>query len=724
MRVEINGQPVLIGTGIDISARKQAEEELERHRHHLEELVVSRTLELSAAKEAAEAASRAKSTFLANMSHEIRTPMNAIIGLTHLLKKEIRAPKQHGQLLKVGEAAQHLMCVINDILDLSKIEAGRMTLEAVDFSPARVIDHVISMSGERALAKGLRLITEIDTGVPNLLHGDPLRLGQVLLNFVGNAIKFSSHGQITLRARCLESREIQALRVATPWVEAGAETGAKAEAADTVFLRLEVEDQGIGIGMEQQTRLFNAFVQADDSTTRKYGGTGLGLAISRRLAALMGGDVGVESRQGVGSTFWIAARLSQVAGSHAIGSDANAGTGYAALSSQTAGQVLAQRYRGVHVLLAEDDPVNQEVALELLSEIGLWVDVADNGQIAVERVRDAHYALVLMDMQMPVMDGMEATLAIRRMPGLSQAELPILAMTANAFDEDRQRCLEAGMNDHIGKPVDPEVLYATLLRWLPRPGSAPSDRSGPSMQGLASVGVSTSSGSSSISISIANSPASRLNRSANQPIEHNDIALRAELSNIVGLDYERGLKIVRGNLGKFLHLINTFANGHVDDIAKLRASLDAGEMADAQRLAHTLKGVAATLGAEELRQCAFDVEQAVRDRQAMSAIQERISRLELLLEPLIASIQQLPAHPSSIIAPPVEIDAEKANQLLNRLEALLREDNTLANGVWRDAEPLLAAFLGPVAGKLRREIETFNFHQALKTLRQARAAGR
>ncbi|MBC7957130.1 MAG: CHASE domain-containing protein [Cytophagales bacterium] len=421
------------GSFIDITERRRVQKELAAHRERLEELVAARTRALKAVLYQAETANQAKSTFLANMSHEIRTPMNAIIGLTHLLRRDQPAPGQADRLDKIQAAATHLLSIINDVLDISKIEAGKLELEDTSFHLGAILDHVRSLMADQAQAKGLAI--EIDAGeVPIWLRGDPTRLRQALLNYCSNAIKFTDRGVIRLRAMLLS------------------------ELGDELLVRFEVQDAGIGISAAKLPSLFQAFEQADASTTRQYGGTGLGLAINRRLALLMGGDAGAESELGRGSTFWFTARLRRAEGPMPPDASDRAGDdGEAKLQSL---------YRGARLLLAEDDAINQEVALALLERAGLVVDVANNGFEAVEMATATAYDLILMDMQMPLVDGLTATRSIRTLPG--RAHTPILAMTANAYSEDRIACQSAGMNDFVTKPVDPAEFYKVLCKWLGR----------------------------------------------------------------------------------------------------------------------------------------------------------------------------------------------------------------------------------------------------------------
>ncbi len=555
-----------VGVMRDVTERRVQEEELARHRDHLEQLVSSRTAALAAASQQAEAANKAKSAFLANMSHEIRTPLNAIIGLTYLMRLDATSPQQTMRLARVESAGQHLLAIVNDVLDLSKIEADRVRLDDQSFSLKSLVAGVMSIAVEAAREKGLEVRAEtID--VPDWLRGDPTRVRQCWINLAANAVKFTHQGHIVLRAEGLSS----------PGPER--------------VVRFSVQDTGIGVADELRARLFSPFEQADVSTTRQYGGTGLGLAITQRLARLMGGDAGMESVPGVGSNFWFTVRLQP------------GGSTPAALQlpqALSAREQLQQHHWDARILLVEDNQINREVALALLQAVGMTADEAVDGLQAVQMGRAAHYDLVLMDMQMPRMNGLQAARTLRGLPGWQHT--PILALTANVFEEDRRACEAAGMTGFVAKPVAAEDLYNALLRALePLPApAAPAET--PAAAAAVPEAAAPLPGSPLQALAEAELMALRREpgATARGPTDAHAQLHLTRLAALPGHNLVAGLHNLLGQSERYLQLLRLFVNEHEQDLPRMLACLAANEHAQAQRLLHTLGGVALTLGAERL----------------------------------------------------------------------------------------------------------------------------
>jgi len=614
--------------------------QMEDHSHILEEKVEKRTHELAAARDKALAAAQAKSDFLANMSHEIRTPMNAVIGMAHLALDGAKGRQQRDYLNKILTASETLLIIINDILDFSKVEAGKLHLEAVDFHLAQTLDNVASVNAIAANVKGLSLLFDYPPDLPPL-HGDSMRLGQVLLNLVNNAVKFTEQGQVQVSVDVLEQSD------------------------SDIDLQFSVRDSGIGMSEDQLSNLFQAFSQADTSITRQYGGTGLGLAICKQLVELMHGDIEVASEPSAGSCFSFRIRFE-------LG---NADTLVAPQAYTPVPADALQSLHGTRLLLVEDNEINQQVAEGLLARVGVRLHIVHNGQQAIEAVLSDVFDGVLMDMQMPVMDGLEATRFIRADGQFN--DLPIIAMTANAMPGDREKCLQAGMNDHVSKPVDPNLLYATLIRWIRK---------------------------------------SQLHAAEHVPSSFSATADNAQdFTGLSGIDVLDGLKHMAGDQSLYGKVLMKFHTSQAGTLQGIRAALEADDRREAMHLAHALKGVAGNVGANALYEAATRLESALKTTAPIEP--ELLSNTETLLAEVMQAIEAWGERRTQSETGMQAIEPETSAVLIARMRELLEDYNGDAVD---DTDALELALVGSGAElqlqSLKQHLSAYDFDAALNDL--------
>ncbi|MDT8989245.1 ATP-binding protein [Curvibacter sp. APW13] len=651
---------------------------LDRHMTHLDALVAERTEELAqrsnelrAAKELAESASVAKSEFLANMSHEIRTPMNAILGLLQLLRVTPLDSSQDDYVTKLEGAARFLLGLLNDILDYSRIEAGKMALDVRTFSVRKLLDDLSVVLSASKLGRDIEVRFDLDPAVPSHVCGDDLRLMQILVNLGSNAVKFTHEGEVVVRVLALQSR------------------------ADRATLEFSVSDTGIGISPEQQVRIFDSFSQAESSTTRRFGGSGLGLSIARRLVELMGGRLHVKSALGKGSRFYFALELPLVSDAEVKPTEPDPGA---------VGKAVGQnRLRGMRILLVEDNKINQMVAENLLRREGALVTAAENGQVALNQLlsNPEGFDAVLMDLQMPVMDGFEATQAIRQ--HAAWARLPIIAMTANAMASDREACLRAGMNEHVGKPFELDRLVALLLQLTgePQPSlvahSDPADHaSAPvAVPGLNGEGVARGSqgGEATVSVTTSSSPDQ--------------------------IDMESALQRMGGDAALLRSAQHSFIESARGLAHRLRVLWSAGDAAAIGRELHTLKGLSGTIGATGLSSAIARWEQQVKaglpETGTQAWLQEMQSTLDAGLAALTAASSSLDRHTSPVRATAgLDLAGRRlAAAQLERLSELLLHSNMESLEVFRAFQQGPGAALGAEAAELSDAMQRLDFEAAL-----------